>query len=110
MRDYQIKRSKWYLPQYAYRMALCVVRAYPDIAAELRSDDRRERAVTAQLRRQVDAVEMALLEIPAEYRDGVLDNILEKMSQDRIPNAGRNTWSRWRGRFLYEVAHNLHLV
>lgn len=110
MRDYQAKKSDYYLPGYAYGQALAVVRAYPGILQELDGGRRHDRIVTMTLRHQAEVVERALAEIPEEYRTGVLDNILERVSMDRLEFAGRNTWSRWRGRFLWEVARNLHLV
>lgn len=110
MRDYQAKRNDWRLPDYAYRQALAVVRGYPEMLALLQDSARRDRIVSMMLRRQVDAVESALAEVPKEYRDGVLHNLIEQVPLDRLPYAERKTWSRWRGRYLYEVARQLHLV
>lgn len=54
------------------------------------------------------AIEQALRAVPSEYRKGVWNNICY---QSPYPNdAGEATYKRWRCRFIYEVAKNLHEV
>ena len=107
MRDYQAKRGDK-IPERAYRRALFHVRAYPHIVRDLESGERMERIVRLTLERDRVAVESALSEIPAEYRTGVLDNILDDVALERMPNAAVNTWSHWRRVFLRAVAENMH--
>ena len=109
MRDYQRKKSKYYLPNYAYRQALIIARSYPEVLAVLQNG-KRERIVMMTLQHQAEAVEAALAEVPEGYRDGVLRNVLDCVPLGNLPNAGRNTWGRWRERFLYAVAVRMHLV
>lgn len=110
MRDYQRKKNAYYLPKYAYRQALIIARSYPEVLAVLQDGRKRDRIVTMTLRHQADAVEAALAEVPEEYRDGVLKNVLDGVPLERLPYAGRNTWGRWRERFLHAVAVRMHLV
>ena len=57
---------------------------------------------------QVDAVAKALMSIPIEYRQAIVDNII---CGSRFPDiAHLNTWKRHKARFIYEVASNLHEV
>jgi len=54
------------------------------------------------------AVEQALILIPEEYRDGVMDNLVYGL---RYPgDAGRSTYWRWKQKFMYSVAKNLNHV
>lgn len=110
MRDYQRKKNAYYLPKYAYRQALIIARSYPEVMAVLQNGEKRERIVTMTLRHQAEAVEAALAEVPEGYRDGVLRNVLDCVPLEKLPNAGRNTWGRWRERFLHAVAVRMHLV
>lgn len=109
MRDYQRKKSEYYLPKYAYRQALIIARSYPEVLAVLQNG-KRERIVMMTLQHQAEAVEAALAEVPEGYRDGVLRNVLDCVPLGNLPNAGRNTWGRWRERFLHAVAVRMHLV
>jgi len=57
---------------------------------------------------ELQAVEQALLEIPPEYRQGVLNNI--KYGGGYPSTAAYITWRRWKYRLAYEVAERLHCV
>lgn len=109
MRDYQAKRGEK-LPERAYKRALYHVRAYPFILRDLEAGERMDRIVRMTLTRDRDAVESALSEVPAEYRQGILDNILHDVPLERLDFAGVSTWSRWRRHFLRAVAENMHWV
>lgn len=122
MRDYQrTKCNAYYLPHTVYRRALALVRDYPrmrrsrDEIITASSDGRGGgtgpgRPTEAKAMRiasiddDIHTVERALERIPREYRQGILDNIIYGIPQDRLPNAGRATWQRWRARFLYQIA------
>lgn len=70
----------------------------------------------AELRERVNAVEQALLVVPEEYRAGVLYHTLNHGSRSvgvgngsawsdpRYSFAHRNTWKKWKTRFLLEYA------
>ena len=57
---------------------------------------------------ECDAVERALAAVPAEYRRGILANICRRAPYPS--DAGSETYGRWRRKFLYQVAKNLHLI
>lgn len=127
MRDYQRqKNNEFKLPQTLYRRVLAVIRDYDrerkeidEILYSTPSHDSVSSGVPSKptestairiLRYQadVDAVEMALTEIPHEYREGVLDNI---RYGDNFPIfAHYNTWIKWKQRYIYGVAVRLELV
>lgn len=56
----------------------------------------------AKLSKKISAVERALKSVPEEYREGVYMSIAYR---DRLPDyANKNTWSKWRMRFISRVA------
>ena len=66
MRDYQRKKSAYYLPKYAYRQALIIARSYPEVL-EVLQNGKRKRIVMMTLQHQAEAVEAALAEVPDKY-------------------------------------------
>ena len=127
MRNRQPGWSKSMLPHNVYMSVLYIVRDYPRSMAlrdaiingtPPQSVGRSAGTVSApteakairltELQDKCSAVESALKAIPEEYRDGVFNNIVYGF---RYPDmAHRNTWSKWRTRFLYHTARNLHLL
>ena len=107
MRDYQAKRGGK-IPERAYRRALWHVRAYPHIVCDLDRREPMDIMVRMTLERDRVAVESALAEVPEEFRDGILDNILDNVPLERLPYAADKTWSHWRLVFLKAVAENMH--
>ena len=62
----------------------------------------------AELSSKIQAVERAYSMIPAEYRQGVWDNVVHRA---RYPSeAGERTYRRHKARFLYRAAKNLRLI
>jgi hypothetical protein len=62
----------------------------------------------AVLKSEIDAIDTAREMIPEEYRDGVWFNIVGDM---RYPeNADRVTYSRYKQRFIYQVAKNMFWI
>lgn len=58
--------------------------------------------------RETDAIEMALVLIPKEYRQAVWQNVAYG---DKYPaHADYTTYSRWRQRFIYYVAVKLNVA
>ena len=68
----------------------------------------------AELKRRIAEVEQALMAVPEEYRNGVLYHTINHgargsgkssmWSDPRFDKAHRNTWKKWKTRFLLEYA------
>ncbi len=119
MRDYQPKTSPYVMKRSVYLRMLALVRDYPrmrqDYEAALASggggDPTAERALRVErLGTDLRAVHAALSQIPQEYHEGVLDNIIFRVPLVRIEGASEKTWSRWKSRFLWELALQQHLI
>ena len=129
MRDYQPhKNNPYWLEPTVYKRVLSVVRDYDrmvrdykNILHETVTGDGQPRSSSPgdpverktermdRLWQDIRAVEMALIRVPAEYRQGVLKNVQSGGWPMTVP-AHRNTWSKWRRRFLYFVAVELKLL
>lgn len=129
MRDYQPhKNNPYWLEPTIYRRVLAVVRDYDrmvrdynEILHETAAGDGQPGSNTPgdpvarkaermdRLWEDIRAVEMALIRIPPEYRDGVLRNIQYGGWPSDVP-ANRKTWSKWRCRFLFFAAENIGLI
>ena len=116
------KRSPDYrLPHETYMMTLWYIRTYPRLKtqydavfAESPIQDGQPKspmpsdptfAAVVKLDRlhdQMRPIEDGLAMIPAEYQKGVFDNIVYRRPYPII--ASRNTWERWRRRYVYRVA------
>lgn len=53
-------------------------------------------------------IRRALLKIPQDYRENLLDNIINKTPYGDF--AHPNTWKRWKLVFMYELARELRLI
>ena len=125
MRIYQpTKHNQYILPTNLYRQMVYIVRDYDRLAEEHhealhtsttlcgtratsgRGDPVAVKAIRRErLWREIEAVDKALLAIPAEYRRGVARHV---KYGERWPDcAHRNTWNRYKSEFLYHVAENL---
>lgn len=130
MRDYQPKRNNpYWLPSAVYFQSLYAVRDYDRLRNEYdiilhgsppsvgdgqprgtKPTDPVERKAEklAGISEKLSAIERALDQLPQEYRRGVFNNV---RYGTRYPyTASDGTWSRWRRRFLYFVANNLHIL
>lgn len=124
-------KNKYYLPRSLYRRILSVVRDYDrryeerDIIlyGSKKNDDGMPHGTDITnptensalkimlIDDEINAVDNALKVIPVEYRLHIFDNVrYGKKYNDYDCPACRNTWSKWRVRFLYEVAKNLKLL
>jgi len=127
MKDYQIRTgSSGVLPGAVYHQCLWIVKdmdrlqevAGASFRGDMLAEDDFITAGAAALKRppeaeeaafKLDCIHRALLEVPPEYREGVLRSI-------RVRGAGyedfahENTWKRWKQRFIYSLAENLNLV
>lgn len=61
----------------------------------------------AILQERIDGIQRALLQIPAGYRQCVLDNIVQKDSGIAYPS---KLWKIWKQKFLFSVAKNLSIM
>ena len=129
MRDYQPhKNNPYWLPNTLYRRVLAVVRdydrmvkEYKEIVHETASGDGQPRSPVPgdpverkvermdRLWQDIRAIEMALIHVPPEYRQGVLKNIQSGGWPVDVP-AHYKTWVYWRKKFLFYAAENFHLV
>lgn len=129
MRDRQpYKNNPYYLPRTLYNQVIAIVRDY-DRKLEKVNDvlygnvpppdgmprgtvvgdpvGMKVEAVEAPLR-EIEAINRALNAIPEEYALYIFDNV---RYGDPYPDiAHRNTWSKWRKRFLYQVARSLRYI
>ena len=127
MRNYQCKKNNPYmLPHNLYMRMLYLVRDYERIRSEREDilsaspvpdgiphsgngNPTEQKAIKmAELDSTCSAVEKALDIVPYEYRKAVWNNICYKSPYPI--NAGEATYKRWRCRFIYEVAKNLHEI
>jgi len=129
MRDYQaIKNNPYLLPQTLYRRIIGLVRDYDRLKEQYheilhespeppdgqprgtrKSDPTERKAMRlAVISAEMQAVEQALVIVPPEYREDIMDNII---CGARYPDyTGVRTYQRWKQRFIYGVAWNLMLV
>ncbi len=129
MRDYQPhKNNPFWLETTVYKRILSLVRDYgrmvrdyQEILHETVSGDgqpkgglpgnpvERKAERMEVLWKDIWAIERALLTVPEEYRQGVMENICHGGWPTNIP-AHHKTWLYWRKRFLFFVARNKGLV
>ena len=57
---------------------------------------------------EMDCIRRASEKIPEVYREGLLDNIVDRKPFSDF--AHPNTWKRWKLVFMYELAKELHLI
>jgi len=131
MRDYQSKKNNPYeLPDTLYKRVLALVRDYERLKEEyhhvlesgptpstvknhpkgtyIANPTERKALRLSLISGELKAIEQALVIVPHEYRDGILNNINYFI---RYPDdADRSTYSRWKQRFLYHVAENAGYV
>ena len=128
-RDYQRKKSNpWILPANLYRQTLYAIRDYDRLKSEYEEEirlicgvmDGQPRgtkigdptANTAirleRIYSRIKAIEEAKKEIPEEYIKGGWQNILYAAPFPH--DAGRATYSRYKSKFVYEVAKKLSFL
>ena len=121
------------LPEPVYRQALWAVKDLPrmkdrlreleymaDTLPQIRIDDFRSgsgrvsdftgiKAIEiSNLSMRIRAIEDALLEVPAQYRDGILHKLAYGVPYGDQFHA--NTWKKWQQVYLHQVAIKLQLV
>ena len=129
VRDYQPQKNNQYLLPYSlYRKTLAFIRDYERMRLEYThigqesppppdgmprgsssgNPTERNGIRRAELHDSIKAIEDALDMLPEEYRKGVWRNIIE---YKRYPkDADVRTYSRYKQRFIYHVAHNLFWI
>lgn len=127
MRDYQReKNNPYWLPTDLYRQTLYLVRDYKRLKQEhtdiilstnaqqegrssLPTDPTCQIAMRLEnIFERISAVEKAFNIIPEEYQNGIYKNITEFEAYPL--DAGRNTYGRWKARFIFQVARNMHWI
>lgn len=127
MRDYQRQKNNPYkLPRNLYMRMLYLVRDYERLKSErddilnssppsdglphsgIGNPTENKAIKLAALGDKCDAIDKALETVPPEYRKAVRDNICFRSPYPIF--AGETTFKRWRCRFIYEVAKNLHEI
>lgn len=127
MRDYQReKNNQYHLPKDLYRQTLYLIRDYYRLIEEYGDmidegpdpenvcgggpgDPTGALAVRLEsVHDRVTAIEKAKKSIPEEYIPGIWKNIIWG---SRYPDdANRSTYGRWKARFVYQVAKNMHWI
>ena len=97
MRNYQPQKNNPYkLPHNLYMRMLYLIRDYDRMKTSSGSHT------------ELDAVDHALHSIPKEYRLGVWNNVCYRTPYPA--DAGEATYKRWRCRFIYNLAKELHKI
>jgi len=111
MREYQCtKNNPYLLPHHLYMRMLYIIRDYERIKqnTEMASEEGQKDNVFKGAVREAEAIEKALTYVPAFYRDGVLENI---MDGSRYPmGADERTFRRYKQRYIYYVAKLLNCI
>ena len=128
-RNYQrTKNNPYLLPHNLYMRVLYIIKDYDRLKDEYQtildsggsamggrragsgtSNPTENKAIRlAAISDELHAIEGALIEIPQEYRQGVLSAI--KYRTPYPDTAGYKTWQRWRQRFIWHVAKNMRIV
>lgn len=129
MREYQRKKpEKYNLPKAVYHTVLWRVRDYYRLK-ELANNyltlckteeaggskgsfisDKVANAVIKreQLLEEIGHIDSAIKEIPEEYRTGVWNNV--QFGQSYPLDAGRNTYGRYKAKFISELAERFNLI
>lgn len=127
MKEYQPK-SKYSLPDSVYHRTVWLIRDY-DRLKEMReeilyssppppdgqpgcrgeSDSTADKAIQiADVSRECEAIEQAMICIPEEYRKGVVNNVMHRI---RYPDTAHyRTWAKYRSRFIKKVAENMKYI
>lgn len=114
MRDYVPKHSRYRMPKERYQQAKYALKSYPRLKQEFRNlpaeaDPNSDEAIRRfLLNTWLTAVDRAVMNIPKEYRSGLLENIWHGTPYPYI--AAERTWSEWRCRLLYHIAQNLNIL
>ena len=128
-KDYQPKKNNPYLlPQSVYQRTLWAIRDYDRMKAARReilysyscqqdglphasdpANPTEAKALKlAQLSRDMEAVEQALLLVDDDMRRGLMQNICDQTPYPYFPS--KRTWQRAKQKFIHQVAENLRLA
>lgn len=128
VRDYQKKKNNpWRLPKFLYKQTLNLIRDYHRLKEEYEAAIESGPQGTAggrssmpgdptgakvikleKLYERLCSIEKAKKEIPEEYMQGVWNSIVHGAA---YPNdADRTTYWRYKAKFIYQVAENMHWI
>lgn len=130
MADYQrIKQTKYILGRTVYNKTIWRIRDYnrlKDVANSMIDQSPAPRqpktsqtykisdpvldavAKREKYLKEINVIDKCLELIPEEYRKGVWNNIMYKEPYPQY--ADRNTYGRYKSKFIFDVAHNLELL
>ena len=126
MRDYQKKKNNpWRLPKYLYKQTLNLIRDYHRLKEEyedalhsspqdsssgrssMPGDPTGAKVIKLEkLHERIQAIEKAKREIPEVYMQGVWNSIVHGAAYPE--DADRTTYWRYKAKFVYQVAENMH--
>jgi len=126
VRDYQKKKNNpWRLPKYLYKQTLNLIRDYHRLKEEyedalhsspqdssggrssMPGDPTGAKVIKLEkLYERIQAIEKAKREIPEEYMQGVWNSIVHGAAYPA--DADRTTYWRYKAKFVYQVAENMH--
>jgi len=128
-RNYQrTKNNPYLLPHKLYMRVLYIIKDYDRLKDEYRAivdfslpelagmpgssetaNPTEDKAIkAAAISDELHAIEQALMMVPPEYRQGLMNNI--KYRTPYPYTAHYNTWRYWRYKYTWNVAKRLHLV
>lgn len=128
MKEYQPKKTKYILPQGIYMSTLWIIRDYARMKESEEdailttpvhdgtprgsgiSDPTANKAMSlgGVIGARIKAIEEAKRDVPEEYMHGVWNNIQYRMPFPQ--SAARETYSRYKSKYIYGVAERLGLV
>ena len=128
MRDYQKnKNNPWRLPKYLYKQTLNLIRDYHRLKEEyddilqsspqdsnngksnMPGDPTGSKVIRLEkINERISAIEKAKAEIPGEYIQGVWNSIVHEAAYPT--DADRTTYWRYKAKFIYQVADNMHWI
>lgn len=118
MRDYQPKKNNPYrLPPNLYNEVKYMIKDFTRLREEYNSmtekyDEERNWAKICTVASKLSAINTAMLQIPPEYRGGVINNLNHERSPDGYypSNADYRTYQSYKQKLIYSVARNMNYV
>lgn len=104
------KNMKLVLPKEVYKQCVWILKDVPRLESVLNMKHYRyaEREIIKHAEHVISAIETALMTVPPEYRDIILENTVRGKAYGDY--AHENTWKRWKKQFIYEFAIELKII
>ncbi len=118
MREYQCKKNNPYLlPKNLYYQVKYMIKDYQRLKEEYEKlsntcEEERNWVKVCTTATKISAIKTALLKIPVEFREGLLNNIdNERNIKGYYPlNADQRTYQKYKQKLIYYVAENMNYV